>query len=155
MIKVYFAGPDIFYPDYEQHKLKIRGLCLRSGIEPLFPDDNNLTDPHQICLSNIGLIKQADAVIANLNPFRSILEPDSGTAFECGLAFGMAKNIIGYVEDLRPQVEKLGKKVSADGSSVEDFGLPVNLMLAYCLDLASSLEEAILHLCQIKNLPKA
>ncbi len=153
MLKVYFAGPDIFRADYESHKILIRNLCLQSGIKPLFPDDNNQTDPQMIFFSNIGLIKEADAVIANLNPFRSGTEPDSGTSFECGLAFALDKTIIGYLADLRPLIDKIGKGIDpVTGTSVENFNLPVNLMLAKCADLVASVEEAILTVCKIDHL---
>ena len=146
MLKVYFAGPDVFYPDYEKCKAKIRDLCAKSDIEPLFPDHEQ-TDSEMIFLANLALIRKADAIIANLNPFRGEIEPDSGTVLECGLAYGMGKsNIvrIGYVSDQRSQIEKLGDTYS-DGSSVENFSLPVNLMLAHCVnEIVGSVEEAIL-----------
>ena len=153
MLKVYFAGPDIFYPDYEKRKEKIRDLCIKSDIEPLFPSDYGQTDPEMIFLGNLVLIRKADAIIANLNPFRSEIEPDSGTVLECGLAYGMGKPDIvriGYVSDQRSQIEKLGTDVCSDGSLVENFNLPVNLMLAHCLNkIVGSLEEAILLLHKI------
>ena len=156
MLKVYFAGPDIFRSDYETHKILIRNLCAQAGIEPLFPDDNNQTDPQMIFFSNIGLIKEADAVIANLNPFRSDTEPDSGTSFECGLAFALDKIIIGYLADFRPMIDKIGDNIdSVTGTTVENFNLPVNLMLAQCGDLVASVEEAILTVCKIDHLPQA
>jgi nucleoside deoxyribosyltransferase len=38
-----------------------------------------------ICRGNIDAIRSDDVVMANLNDFRGLGEPDSGTAFEVGL----------------------------------------------------------------------
>ena len=67
-------------------------------------------------------------MIANLNPFRG-QEPDSGTCFEVGYAFAKGKPVFAYVADARAMREKLGER-DADGFSVENFGLPLNLMLS-------------------------
>ena len=67
-------------------------------------------------------------MIANLNPFRGD-EPDSGTCFEAGYAFAKGKTVYGYVSDARTLREKLGE-ADENGFSVENFGLPLNLMLS-------------------------
>lgn len=156
MIKVYFAGPDVFYPEYDSHILRLKHLCFSAGIQPLFPTDNQLDDSNtqilslskQIFNGNVELIHRADAVIANLNPFRSQTEPDSGTAFECGTAFALGKKVIGYIEDQRSQVDKIGDKTDQNNATVEDFNLPLNLMLVHSLDIVATVEEAILLLRQ-------
>lgn len=156
MLKVYFAGPDVFYPDYDSYMLRFKHLCFRAGIEPLFPTDNQLDDSNtqtlplskQIFNGNIELIRRADAVIANLNPFRSRTEPDSGTAFECGMAFALGKIMIGYIEDQRSQVDKIGDITDQNNASVENFNLSLNLMLAHSLNIVATVEEAILLLRQ-------
>jgi nucleoside 2-deoxyribosyltransferase len=68
-------------------------------------------------------------VLANLNNFRGA-EPDSGTAFEVGFAVALGKPVVGYLDDGRTLREQLGGVRDAEGFSVEDFGLPRNLMLA-------------------------
>jgi len=92
-------------------------------------------------------------LIANLNPFRGVIEPDSGTVFECAYAFAKGKWVIGYLGDQRDVLTKLrqaetgppaDKKICPDGTWVEDFGLPLNLMLARGLTaLTGSLDGAI------------
>ena len=156
-IKIYFAGPDVFRPDYESVKRRIRQLCIPAGAEAIFPDDNNQTDPLKIFLVNVGLIRKADGVIANLNPFRSETEPDSGTAFECGLAFALGKKVIGYMSDLRPMVDKFGGTTDPKTqTAVENFDQPANLMLVQCTDIiVDSVEAAILTVCKVSNMPSA
>ena len=87
-------------------------------------------------------------MVANLNPFRSQTEPDSGTAFECGMAFALDKRMIGYIEDQRSQVDKIGDMTDKNNAVVENFNLPLNLMLAHSLNIVATAEEAILLLGQ-------
>ena len=84
-MKIYLAGPDVFRPDVAEWANSVRDLCRRYGFEALLPVDHNETTPEKIYQSNIDLIRKAQIVVANLDPFRGP-EPDSGTAFELGYA---------------------------------------------------------------------
>jgi nucleoside 2-deoxyribosyltransferase len=154
MVEVYFAGPDVFKPDYPKIKEIIRELCKRAGINPLLPgDDDALSDPSAIFEENIKLIERADGLIANLEPWKGVIEPDSGTVFEVGYGYALSKWIIGYLPDRRDVASKLKgtsfgpqehDNTCSDGSMVENFGLPLNLMPALALnELAANLTEAI------------
>jgi nucleoside 2-deoxyribosyltransferase len=163
MPTVYFAGPDLFGKDYNRVKEEIRRLCAEQGIDPLIPGDgpeSSLGGPGQdqlaraIYLECLGHIEAADGVIANLAPFRGPIEPDSGTSFEVGYAAALGKWVIGYLPDTRPLPERVlssplggggdGGKDS-NGDTVEDWGYPLNLMLAKaCGRIVGSLEEAVL-----------
>jgi nucleoside 2-deoxyribosyltransferase len=125
---------------------------------PLIPSDNNETSADGIFRANIEMISEADAVIANLNPIRCC-EPDSGTCFEIGCAIALSKQVIVYLVDTRPQFDKLaefyggtlarreGRAVAPDGLTIENFGLPVNLMLGIsCQIVQGGLEDAVLAL---------
>jgi nucleoside 2-deoxyribosyltransferase len=149
--RVYFAGPDVFFPDYPEHMARTAALAARLGFWPLFPGEIPAADPEEIVAQNLALIQGCDLVAANINPFRGS-EPDSGTAFEMGYALALGKPVIGYLADHRSLLEKLarpaeGRPLSpllADGSAAEDFGLPVNIMLAVPVRfLARSLEEGL------------
>lgn len=154
MPAIYFAGPDIFRPDYAQHSREVRRLCAQAGLTPLLPDETEPHDSLAIFHHNLKLIRQADGVIANLNPFRGVIEPDSGTIFECGLAFGLGKFVIGLIDDQRDMVTKLSAHGAIfdqrrgghfhDGLVVENFGLPLNLMISHCLTaLVATPQEAV------------
>ncbi len=155
MTSVYFAGPDIFRPDYAEHKIKIQKICSRHSLTPLLPGDGDFSDPAAIFRANLNLIEKADGVIANLNPFRSPVEPDSGTVFECAYAFARQKFVIGLVGDRRDMLTKLkaagagpvsasDDDVDPGGWVVENFGLPLNLMLSEALKATvSTLDEAV------------
>ncbi|NBB09965.1 nucleoside 2-deoxyribosyltransferase [Pseudomonas sp. SLFW] len=137
--RIYLAGFDVFRADAIEHGRYLKTLCEAHGLEGLYPFDNEVEQglsPHdtarRICHANIDMIKRCDAVLANLNPFRGI-EPDSGTAFEVGMAVALGKPVWTYFEDTRPlreQIEHDADGSDAQGYQVEDFQLPKNLMLA-------------------------
>lgn len=155
---VYLAGPDVFRPDALAWAEAARDLLARHGHVALVPLDNEETTAAGIYRANIALIAQADAVLANLNPFRGA-EPDSGTCFEVGHAIALGKRVIGYVDDARPLAVRLaaqqgsiqqsadGRLIDGAGMTVENFGLPLNLMLAISSDIvAGGLEAALARL---------
>ena len=107
-MKIYLAGPDVFRPDALTWAEEARALLARHGHYALIPSDNNETSAEGIFRANIEMISEADAVIANLNPFRGC-EPDSGTCFEIGCAIALGKQVIAYLADTRPQLDKLAE----------------------------------------------
>jgi len=154
-MKIYLAGPDVFRPDALAWAEEARRACHAAGHSALVPLDGVETTAAGIYYANIGLIRAADAVIANLNPFRGC-EPDSGTCVEVGFALALGKPVLGYLsieEGTTERVARLagapleirdGRAVDRDGLFVEDFGLPLNLMLAVPVRLVvGGLDEAL------------
>ncbi|WP_301102373.1 nucleoside 2-deoxyribosyltransferase [Propionivibrio sp.] len=125
-MRVYIAGPDIFRPDASIWAETVRALLARHGQQALIPIDGDELTASGIYHANLEMIRSADVVLANLNAFRGH-EPDSGTCFEVGFATAQGKPVIGYLSDGRVQKDKVS---DADGLRVENFGLPLNLMLA-------------------------
>jgi nucleoside 2-deoxyribosyltransferase len=159
MKKIYLAGPDVFDPDPIATGKVLKSLCKEYGLEGLFPLDNVIKehdDPHKtakaIREANIDLIKQADIVMANLNPFRGF-EPDSGTVYEVGFAEALGKPVFAYAKDRRQMIERLrayqhldqDASCCLDGKSIESFALSHNLMLAHTL-VANTPEECLAHI---------
>lgn len=154
MLQIYLAGPDVFRPDALDWADRSRRLVDSFGHRALIPLDNHETTAEGIFEANIALISQADVVVANINPFRG-LEPDSGTAFEIGCAVALGKRVIAYLDDARPQIDKLAEHYAGipmdkqrpadlDGNAIENFGLPVNLMLAVPSQIVKGkLEDAL------------
>lgn len=140
-MKAYLAGPDVFRPDALRWAEEARALCAAQGVEALVPLDGEACTPAAIYAQNIAMIRAADWVLANLDPFRGA-EPDSGTCFEVGFALALGKPVIGYVSEAGCCAERVarwqgcelarqeGRPVDRDGLMVENFGLPANLMLA-------------------------
>ncbi|MGE6388867.1 nucleoside 2-deoxyribosyltransferase [Pseudomonas sp. NPDC078416] len=136
---VYLAGFDVFRADAIERGRYLKALCDQHGLEGLYPFDNEVPEgltPEEaaavICNANIAMIKGCDAVLANLNPFRGA-EPDSGTAFEAGMAVALGKPVWVYFAakgSLREQIAHDAAGFDTLGFQVEDFGLPRNLMLA-------------------------
>ena len=90
------------------------------------------------------MMDAADAIIANLTPFRGP-GADPGTAYELGYMAARGKFCLGYSNDPLAYAERVRKLVAvssqdrplvdADGLTVEDFGLADNLMMVHALDL--------------------
>ena len=144
--RVYLAGPDVFLPDAELRAARLREVCARHGLHGVSPLDPLPHDPAPavedapaIAARNEAQIRAADAVIANLTPFRG---PglDAGTAYEIGYARALGRPVFGYTtvsadylarcRVVFPVVRRDGVWRDADGLLVEDFALADNLMIA-------------------------
>lgn len=145
MKKIYLAGFDVFAPDAVQRGARMKMMCAEKGFIGLYPFDNEADTAQAIFAGNCGLMDSADIVIANLNAFRGA-EPDSGTCFEVGYAFAKGKTVYGYVSDARSLREKQGAQ-DENGFSVEDFGLPLNLMLSCSARIVEGDFAAALAVC--------
>lgn len=155
-LKVYMAGFEVFKPDAVEIGIRMKQLCKEYGFEGIFPLDKDikprpdlLETAKAIFEGNVRLVEKADIVIANLNPFRG-KEPDSGTVFECGLGYGLGKKLYGFLADDRTMAEKLLPETEAatglyaDGMRIENFGLPMNVMLSIPITIvAGTLEDAL------------
>jgi len=147
-MKVYLAGPDVFLPDAAEIGRGKVGLCARYGLVGLFPLDNEVdldaSNPSlQIFRGNEAMMNEADAVIANLTPFRGP-GADAGTVYELGYMAGRGKLCLGYSNDPSCYADRVREftsvmyrdshLVDAQGLTVEDFGLSDNLMMIHALD---------------------
>ena len=149
-MKIYLAGPDVFLPDAVGIGRRKVELCARHGLTGLYPLDNAV-DPAakdaslQIFRGNEAMMIEADAMIANLTPFRGP-GADPGTVYELGYMAGRAKLCLGYSNDPTSYASRVaeftdvmtsrdGGLVDALGHTIEDFGLTDNLMMIHALDL--------------------
>lgn len=156
-IKIYLAGPDVFFPcDLETGQKKI-DFCKDVGAEGIYPsfllpkdlftgnfskEEKRIIINHQ-CKSGI---RDADIVILNLTPFRGI-EMDSGTAFEAGFADALGKTIFGYSNIPETYLQRMLKVEGTHKDSsntwrdknncvIEDFDLSENCMIgSSCIDI--------------------
>jgi nucleoside 2-deoxyribosyltransferase len=141
---LYLAGYEVFLPDAVARGEVLKALCARYGLLGMYPLDKaapaNLAGRELaawIYRANIALIQRADGVMANVNPFRGA-EPDSGTAFEVGYATALGKPVWAHTSIGGSIVDQVAVGKSADGLchidaqgyTVEDFGMNLNLMLA-------------------------
>lgn len=145
-LRIYLAGPEVFLPDaLAVGAAKVR-LCAEAGFEGLFPLDASLDldglprgeAARRIALANEALMRSADAIIANLTPFRGA-SMDAGTAYEVGFMRALGKTVLGYTNAggdyaSRARAFRLNPPLAFDCDRVdleiEDFGLAENLMIA-------------------------
>lgn len=126
--KVYIAGPDVFYPDAIERGDYYKMICYHYGLDGLYPFDNEADNAADIFFGNIGLIEEADFIVANANFFRGQCM-DDGTAWEIGYAFARGKFVYCYTDNIADLRTKIGE-TDDWGNNVEDFGQPINLMIA-------------------------
>jgi nucleoside 2-deoxyribosyltransferase len=146
--RVYLAGPEVFLPDAPEILERKRELTRAAGLVPVSPGDlliPRLEDRHALglAISRIDeeLMDSADAIIANLTPFRG-LSADTGTCFELGYMCARGKQAFAYTNVAADHYARTlayyggsviasadGRERGADGLSVEDFDMIDNLML--------------------------
>jgi nucleoside 2-deoxyribosyltransferase len=141
--KIYIAGPDVFERNSLELGDKYTKLCSQYGYCGLYPLDNQIDFNQEkkkialeIFLANKQLIDESDIVVANLNSFRG-MEADSGTVWECGYAYAKEKKVYAYMESKRDYIKQFRDTKEENGSYwdnedrlIEDFNLPINLMIA-------------------------
>ena len=149
-MKIYLAGPDVFLPDALAIGQRKQDICARHGLTGLYPLDNTIElaarlPSLQIFKGNEAMMEAADAIIANLTPFRGP-GADPGTVYELGYMAGRGRLCLAYCNDPTPYAGRVAsltavkrapdnRLVDADGLTVEDFGLPDNLMMIHALEL--------------------
>ena len=148
--RVYLAGPDVFLPAPKAWAERKKAICARHGLAGISPFDPLAEEPeawsalpnwHGIGLRNEAHIGGADAVIANLTPFRGP-SADAGTVFEIGFMRALGRPVYGYATTSRLFTERTldaigasagpqhGPERDAEGLLVERFGQFDNLMIA-------------------------
>jgi nucleoside 2-deoxyribosyltransferase len=159
--RIYLAGPDVFRPDAAEHGRKLVAQCAEFGFTGVFPLDPSLPgelrdDPlamaRHIYQANVARIEGCDAVLANLDFFRGP-EPDSGTCFEVGYSVARGKPVVGYIGEEGSFAQRIRARypaavreglLDAQGWQLEEFGLPLNLMLAVpCRIVVGDVRQAL------------
>jgi len=169
-LKIYIAGPDVFYPDAVEVGIAKRKICEKHGFKGIFPLDllpNDLFtskyDHNQqakiIQKACIDGIRDCDILVANMTPFRGT-GMDNGTAVEMGAAHMINKPVFGYSADGRSYLDKVvsaqgdctvseGNSYDSKGQLIEDFNKIDNCMTTEsceALFLPSSKNETHLQL---------
>ncbi len=149
-MRVYLAGPDVFLPEPHARGAALKQICARYGLTGVFPLDvlerepegwAALALPLRIALRNEAHISGADALIANLTPFRGP-SADVGTVFELGFMRALRRPVFGWSNghaDFSARTRAfLGAAVSVaddgawrdhEGMALESFGCLDNLMI--------------------------
>ncbi len=146
---VYLAGPDAQAPDAAAVLAAKRAQVEAAGFSasgPVAPDASAERDEiaaRSAYADTLARLREADAVIANLSPWRGP-SADASTAFEVGFAAALGKPVFAYANvtdeaeaDVLGRVQAWigaqegddGRWTDADGAAVEDMGFPETLML--------------------------
>ena len=143
--QLYLAGPDVFRPDARALASRKKALCRAHGFDGLDPLDNPLpqhVDKQDAAMTifqaNMALMGRADAIVANLTPFRGP-SADPGTVFELAWILGQGRPAFGYSTSATPySARTLAMFGGPDpsGDEIEDFGLHDNLMIDRALEQA-------------------
>src|SRR5947208_9893761 len=136
-MKIYLAGPDVFLPDAIEIGRRKADICARHGLTGLYPLDNavdlSANDASlTIFKGNQAMMNAADAIIANLTPFRGP-GADAGTVYELGYMAGRGKLCFAYSNDPAIYAKRVarsfdvtksagGHPIDGDGLTIEDFG---------------------------------
>lgn len=159
--RIYLAGPDVFRPDAVERGEYLKRLCAEHGMVGMYPFDNAVPEglagveaAKWISQANMDMIRQCTGVLINLEHFRG-KEPDSGTAFEFGMAIALGKPVYAYFKNqgtLRDQIPHNEAGADADGFHVEDFGLSRNLMMACTwLSASETVEQAVTEIAKLRG----
>ena len=103
----------MFLPDAIEIGRRKVELCARHGLTGLYPLDNvvdlaaNDASLH-IFRGNEAMMNAADAIIANLTPFRGP-GADAGTVFELGFMAARGKLCLGYSNDPSLYAERVAR----------------------------------------------
>ena len=137
-------------PQAEALAEESRLLCEAAGFsavsfepEPLVEQEQSEAMAREIYAHRVARMRQADAAIVNLSPFRGP-HCDPAVAFEAGFFSGTGKPVFAYMNvlsegeaELRARVEAyIGAEPDVDGvwrddlgAPIEDYGLPESLIL--------------------------
>jgi len=110
-MKIYLAGPDVFLPDAIEIGRRKAALCATHGLTGLYPLDNVVdleADDASLRIfhGNEAMMREADAIIANLTPFRGP-SADAGTVYEIGYMAGLGKLCLAYSNDPSSYVSRV------------------------------------------------
>ncbi|MBL0373089.1 nucleoside 2-deoxyribosyltransferase [Rhizobium sp. KVB221] len=147
-LKIYTAGPEVFLANAREVMAAKTALCRKYGFDAICPGDLDIPPAETmkafgLAISRVDedMMDSADAVIANLTPFRG-LAADVGTAFELGYMCAQGKLVAAYTNVTEDHYQRTlayyggqistdagGYKRGPDGLSLEDFDMIDNLML--------------------------
>src|SRR3954464_15488804 len=112
-MKIYLAGPDVFLPDAVEIGRRKAEICARHGLTGLYPLDNAVdlatsSASLDIFKGNQAMMDAADAVIANLTPFRGP-SADAGTVYNRAYWPARGKLLFAYSNDPAAYPERVAR----------------------------------------------
>ena len=104
-MRLYFAASLFTTAERDFNATVVAGL-RKMGHEVFLPQEQEQrgATPNKIFQGDVNGINWADIVVANMDG----ADPDSGTCWECGYAYGRKKPVILYRTDIREEREPFG-----------------------------------------------
>lgn len=142
-MKIYLAGP-LFTIAERTFNVQLKNLLVEAGHEVWLPQEREPRDksPTEIFKMDVEGLDWAEIIIANMDG----PDPDSGTSWECGYAYGRGKPIVTYRTDFRAGGDAkichfnimlaLSTRVHVDSSASQDLNILVD-GLVMALEAAS------------------
>jgi len=147
-LKIYLAGPEVFLPNAREMLDLKAAMARAAGFTPLSPGDLHVPRHpsmrgYAFAISEVNerMMLEADAIIANLTPWRGI-SADAGTVYELGFMCALDKIAYAYTNIAKRHFERVadyyhgrhatdaeGTPRGPDGLAMEDYELMDNLML--------------------------
>lgn len=147
-VRVYLAGPEVFLPNAREVLDRKIALTRAAGLIPVTPGDLEIPPAptkrqfgENISAIDEQMMNSAQAIIANLTPFRGIAA-DTGTCFELGFMCAQGKPAFAYTNVKADHgartrdhfngewyADAEGKPRGPDHVLIEDLGFIDNLML--------------------------
>lgn len=169
-MKIYFAGPHVFLPSFSKslHDDHIDYLAEHHNFTALVPKDGDVQPdparpdmlPLAIYLKNIEDLRNCDAVVADITPFRGV-SLDAGTAFEIGFARALNKTVILWSDKRSTNYadrvdDYFGAMGESDNMAIEEFSLTENLMIVphAITPVFKDLQSATMHVLMIHGIIK-
>ena len=152
--RAYLAGFECFLLNATEYGAWMKEQTLKYNFEGIFPPDEapGLPMPPKEIMSNVFSrsafffdrdqqhIRNSNFILANFNPYHGA-EPDSGTAFEAGMCYGLGYPCYYFMSDSRPLIERINCKKGEDGVYRDVQGYLVeNFGFSLCSRLASTMK---------------
>lgn len=158
--KIYLSVFERYDANGAEILAQMKAICKRYGYEAVSPLDladgvvleeteNVYEKTGQLFYNYQKHVRDADIIIANLNNYRGY-EVNNDVGFECGMGFQLGKKLYGYMDDTSPLIDKIPHLGEAreyrdqNGSNVEDFDYPANLMFACSMKIFQGDFETIM-----------
>ena len=168
IFRIYLAGPSVFREDSIKHGEYLKSCCALHGAVGHYPLDNVIkasSSARETALlirkANEDMMRQSDAAIADMTPFRGP-GMDGGTAYEIGYMAALGKPVVAYSDDTGfyssriDHVSRNGILFDRTGLIVEDFGLNDNLMMStYVSEVTETAETAIATVVKLLHLRRS
>lgn len=149
---VYVSTSDRDNPDAAEKYEQWRKVLNDAGFEAYFPTDKAAgvedietddiyTKAYNLFDRYTQHVRNCDIIILDLNDYRGGYEPNSDVSFEAGFAYMQGKKMYGYMDDVKPMIERIPNVLTAEdsrdfnGMNVENFDGPLNLMFGASVKL--------------------